>query len=112
VTSSRPSDTDRGADLPVRLLDQAGQALADFLAAPHWAAYTAPRFPTDGLTVVGSFTARLEPLRDDALLLPMPVALDEGWYVLEIPGDRPAQAFLQVTPVSAWVSVMGDRTVT
>ena len=93
-------------------LDRAGQALADFLAAPHWTEYTDPLIPTDGLTVVGSFTARLEPLRDDALLLPMPVALDEGWYVVEIPGDRPAQAFLQVTPVSAWVSVMGDRTVT
>jgi len=85
--------------------------LATFLAAPHWTQYSDPVMPTAGLRLVTSFTARLQPLRYDVLLLRLPTALDEGWYVVEIQGARRAQAFLQVTPVSAWVSVLEDRTV-
>jgi len=92
-------------------LDDASRALTDFLAAPRWAQYSIPQIATGGLAVAGAFSAPLEPLRDSVLLVRVPVALDQGWYVIEIPGDHPAQAFLQITPVSAWVSVMSDRTV-
>ena len=41
-----------------RRSSKASEALVDFLAAPHWAAYSDPLFPTDDLTLVSSFTAR------------------------------------------------------
>ena len=92
-------------------LGAARVALATFLAAPHWCQYSDPAMPTTGLRLVTTFTAKLQPLRYDVLLLRLPTTLEEGWYVVEIQGARRAQAFLQVTPVSAWVSVLEDRTV-
>ncbi|HSL34364.1 MAG TPA: Ig-like domain-containing protein [Candidatus Limnocylindrales bacterium] len=92
-------------------LTAAEGALADFLAAPRWTEYSDPLVPTAGLPIAASFTARPEPLMDGLRLIRFPEALGEGWYVVEIRGTRPAHAFLQVTPVSAWVSVMSDRTV-
>ncbi len=92
-------------------LDTASRALADFLEAPRWTQYSDPLIPTKGLKVVAAFTGPLEPLARDILALRVPVELDPGWYVLELPGARRSQAFLQVTPVSAWVSVMSDKSV-
>ena len=92
-------------------LNAASRALADFLAAPRWTEYSDPLMPTEGLPVVAAFTAKLEPLIGELLLLRFPAPLDAGWYVVEIQGTRPAHAFLQITPVSAWVSVLSDRTV-
>jgi len=92
-------------------LDAAGTTLSAFLAAPRWAEFSDPLMPTNGLPVVARFEARLESLSEGAMLLRFPEALDEGWYIVEIPGSRVSQAFLQVTPVSAWVAVLNDRTV-
>ena len=92
-------------------LDAAGVTLSAFLAAPRWAEFSDPLIPTDGLPLVVHFEAKLEPLGEQTLFMRFPAALDEGWYVIEIPGTRTAQAFLQVTPVSAWVAVLSDRTV-
>lgn len=92
-------------------IDAASRALSRFLDAPRWTAFTEPRITTDGLPLVASFTATLQPFRDDTFLLRYPDVLPEGIYVLELEGTRPSQAVLQVTPVSAWVSVMTDRTV-
>lgn len=92
-------------------LDAANEALAEFLSAPRWTEFSEPLMRTDGLRVVADFEARLQPLRYDVLLLRLPASLDPGWYIVEIQGVRRAQAFLQVTPVSAWVSAMHDQTV-
>ncbi|HEV8490607.1 MAG TPA: Ig-like domain-containing protein, partial [Candidatus Limnocylindrales bacterium] len=91
--------------------DAAASSLAGFLAAPRWSSYADPLIPTDGMTVAASFTATLERLQNDLLLIRFPAVLDAGAYVVEIDGPRKAHAFLQVTTVSAWVSVMSDRTV-
>jgi len=111
---SGPAPAPTSADIRVYRfgsLDAARRALDGFLKAPRWTEFSEPLMPTEGLPVVATFTAQLEPLRDDVLLLRYPEPLDAGWYVLEIQGTRRAQAFLQITPVSAWVSVMSDRTV-
>jgi hypothetical protein len=93
-------------------LDAAASLLADFLVAPRWTAYAVPSMPTDGLPVAATFTATIEPLAGaDAGTIRFPEPLPKGWYIAEIQGARPSQAFLQVTPVSAWVSVLTDRTV-
>lgn len=92
-------------------VDAAGATLSTFLAAPRWGEHTDPLMPTDGLPVVARFEATLEKLAEDTRLVRFPAKLDEGWYVIEIPGTRVAHAFMQVTPVSAWVAVLNDRTV-
>ncbi|MBI3748565.1 MAG: hypothetical protein HY262_06945 [Chloroflexi bacterium] len=92
-------------------LDAASRALTDFLEAPRWTQFGDPAMPTTGLRVAAAFRGRLVPLARDILGLEIPVELDPGWYILEIQGARRSQAFLQVTPVSSWVSVMSDRTV-
>ena len=92
-------------------LNAASRALTDFLQAPRWTRYSDPSIPTTGLRVVAAFRGSLVPLARDILGLDVPVELDPGWYILEIQGARRSQAFLQVTPVSSWVSVMSDRTV-
>jgi hypothetical protein len=93
-------------------LDAAAGMLADFLAAPRWTTFSTPVMATAGLPVVASFTAAVEPLADgNGGTIRFPERLPKGWYVAEIAGDRPSQAFLQVTSVSAWVSVLTDRTV-
>ena len=93
-------------------LDAAASMLADFLVAPRWTELSTPRMPTAGLPVAATFTATIEPLGGaNAGTIRFPEPLAEGWYVVEIQGARPSQAFLQVTPVSAWVSVLTDRTV-
>ncbi|HET9522338.1 MAG TPA: alpha-2-macroglobulin family protein [Candidatus Limnocylindrales bacterium] len=113
-TEDDPIPAPKTADVRVyRLpsLDRAVDVLADFLVAPRWTEFTDPLMPTDGLPAVASFTAPLESVEGDMLILRFPEALDEGWYIVEIQGTRPSQAFLQVTPVSAWVSVASDQTV-
>ena len=96
----------------VPTLDVAAGMLADFLAAPRWTTFSTPVMPTAGLPVVTSFTAKVEPLADgNGGTIRFPEPLPNGWYIVEIAGDRPSQAFLQVSPVSAWVSVLTDRTV-
>jgi len=96
----------------VASLDAAARTLADFLAQPHWAQYTSPLMPTEGLPVAATFTTALEPIRGEGVfVLRFPDTLAEGSYIVEIAGSRKAQAFLQVTPVSVWVSILTDRTV-
>jgi hypothetical protein len=92
-------------------LDAAATTLSKFLAAPRWSHYADPLMPTEGLPVAASFTATLEPLRDDLLLIRFPAKLDPGQYVVEVEAPGKAHAFLQITPVSAWVSVLKDKTV-
>ncbi|HEY6013029.1 MAG TPA: alpha-2-macroglobulin family protein, partial [Candidatus Limnocylindrales bacterium] len=92
-------------------LDVASRALTDFLQAPRWTQYSDPAMPTTGLRVAAAFRGPLVPLARDILGLEVPVELDPGWYILEIQGTRRSQAFLQVTSVSSWVTVMSDRTV-
>jgi len=92
-------------------LDSATRTLSTFLAAPRWSRYADPLMPTDGLPVAASFTATLEPLRDDLLLIRFPATLDPGRYVVEVEATGKAHAFLQITPVSAWVSILKDKTV-
>ena len=92
-------------------LDAASEALAGFLAAPRWASLNDPRIDTTGLAEVARFTAPLETFDDSTRIIRFPEALPAGWYVVELAGDRVAQAFLQVTPLSAWVAVETDRTV-
>jgi hypothetical protein len=92
-------------------LDAAAGTLSTFLAAPRWSHYAEPLMPIDGLPVTTSFTATLEPLRDDLLLIRFPATLDPGRYVVEVEATGKAHAFLQITPVSAWVSVLKDKTV-
>jgi hypothetical protein len=91
--------------------DAAARSLAAFLAAPRWSTYADPLIPTEGMTVAASFTATLEKLESDLLVIRFPARLDAGSYIVEVAGTRKAHAFLQVTPVSAWVSVLSDRTV-
>ena len=90
----------------------ATRALDGFLVAPRWTARTDPLMAIDGLQIAMQFAAPLERLQDPAsAVIRFPAALDVGFYIVEIEGTRKSQAFLQVTPVSAWVSVLSDRTV-
>ena len=87
--------------------------MQDFLDAPSWTEWNDPRVPTTGLPKVLSFSA---PLRAAAIsadqVIGFPTRLPRGWYLVEIgKADQQAQAFLQVTEVSAWVTVLSDRTV-
>ncbi len=94
-------------------LPKASETLRAFLLEPRWAMHSEPRMPTDGLPVVATFSSPVEPLPDSTFgVIRFPEPLAEGWYIVEIQGQRPTQAFLQSTPVSAWVSVLTDRTVT
>lgn len=105
VSGTTPPD----ADITVyRLpsLDRAAGVLADFLAQPHWTAYSNPAMPTAGLAAAATFTAKLEPFRGETFVLRFPDTLAAGWYIVQLDGSRPVQAFLQVTSVSAWV--LGD----
>ncbi len=111
---NEPSSTARAVEVTVyRLpsLDAAATALAAFIGQPRWTVYTNPLMPTDGLAVAATFSAALEEFRADLFVVRFPEALDPGSYIVEIEAPRRAQAFLQVTPVSAWVSVLNDRTV-
>jgi hypothetical protein len=92
-------------------LDAAATTLSAFLAAPRWSSYSDPLMPTDGLAIAATFTAPLELLDEYLLLARFPAPLDAGAYIVEIEGTRKAHAFLQVTPVSAWISVLSDKTV-
>ncbi|MEO8462841.1 MAG: Ig-like domain-containing protein, partial [Chloroflexota bacterium] len=90
----------------------AADALAKFLAAPRWSEYTYPRIDTDGLPLALRFSPSLAALPDTSFrLIRFPEPLPVGWYVVQLPGPGGADAFLQVTTVSAWVSVMNDKTV-
>ena len=92
-------------------LDKAAGTLAAFLDAPRWGDFSDPLMPVAGLPIAASFEAALEPLAEETLLLRFPAALAEGRYIVELSGARRSHAFLQVTPLSAWVSVSTDRTV-
>ena len=93
-------------------LEAATTVLRSYLDAPRWTDWTDPRMPTSGLAVTQRFDAEPEPIADsDERILRFPDRLAVGWYIVEIAGARSAQAFLQVTPVSAWVTVAIDRTV-
>jgi hypothetical protein len=108
---SQPKDTKVDV-YRVPSLDAAARTLSNFLAQPHWAQYTVPLMPTEGLSIAATFTAVLEPFRgEDVFVLRFPDTLAQGWYIVEIMGPQRTQAFLQVTPVSAWVSVLTDTTV-
>ena len=92
-------------------------ALRAFLAAPRWAEFSGPTLPVAGLPLAVSFTATLEVLPDPygdvsrSVAVRFPAKLDRGWYAVQVQGDVPAYAFLQVTRVSAWVTVLTDRTI-
>jgi hypothetical protein len=93
-------------------IDVAAATLQDFLAAPRWTEHTPPMMPIDGLPRVASFTTEVVPTgRQEVGAVRFPEALPQGWYIVQLDGRVPAQAFLQVTPVSAWVSEQIDRTV-
>ena len=97
-----------------RSLADAETAMAAFVQAPRWTEHAAPLMPTEGLPVVATFRADVRPITSQDpwtgyIRLPEPLAT--GWYVVEIEGQHPSQAFLQVTPVAAWVAVLTDRTV-
>lgn len=87
--------------------------MRDFLDAPGWTEWTDPSVPTAGLPKVLSFSATLRAVTTSAdHVIVFPTRLPRGWYLVEIGKDgRPTQAFLQVTEVSAWVTVLSDRTV-
>jgi hypothetical protein len=92
-------------------------ALRAFLDAPRWTEFSGPTLPVAELPLAVSFTATLEPVpspygdgpRDFAVRFP--AKLDRGWYAVEVSGSVPAYAFLQITRVSAWVTVLTDRTI-
>jgi hypothetical protein len=96
--------------LPSR--DVAAKTLEAFLAAPRGFEFHSPLMPTKDLPVTARFTAALEPISQsttedadsgsDIRVVRFPDALAQGWYIVELGGSRPAQAFLQVTSVSAW----------
>lgn len=93
-------------------LSAATTVLRGYLDAPRWTNWTDPRMQTVGLPVAQRFEAQPEPIADsDERILRFPARLAVGWYIVEVAGTRPAQAFLQVSPVSAWVTVAVDRTV-
>ena len=103
------------ADLRVYRLPSEAAAttvLEAFLRAPRWTAFSYPLMPTDGLPMVSRFSAMLEGVADSPYrIIRFPAPLEAGWYIAEIAGARPTHAFLQVTAVSAWVSVLTDRTI-
>ncbi|HEU0236693.1 MAG TPA: Ig-like domain-containing protein [Candidatus Limnocylindrales bacterium] len=105
----------RSADVTVYRLPTAAAAsatLTTFLAAPRWTEHSQPRMTTDGLPVVSRFSAALEEVAGSPYrVLRFPETLAAGRYIVELAGSRRSQAFLQVTPVSTWVSVLTDRTV-
>ena len=109
-----PADL-RSAEVTVYRLPTASAAsatLAAFLAAPRWTEHSQPLMTTDGLPVASRFSAALEEVTGSPYrVLRFPEALTAGRYIVELAGSRPSQAFLQVTPVSTWVSVLTDRTV-
>jgi len=83
-----------------------------FLAGPGWASFTDASIPTTGLPRVMTFSAGLRSLPSNAdHIITFPARLPLGWYLVEAGTERPAQAILQVTEVSAWVAVLTDRTV-
>ena len=87
--------------------------MREFLDAPGWTEWTEPSVPTTGLRKALSFTASLHPLSTTSdQVIVVPTRLPRGWYLVEIGrAGAKAQAFLQVTEVSAWVTVLSDRTV-
>jgi hypothetical protein len=91
-------------------------ALVTYLAHPTWAAASAVRFETGGLTRVVWTTQPVGSLNNDGggggqTIVRLPARLPRGWYLVDIGPDHDAQTVLQVTEVSAWVSVLTDRTV-
>ena len=83
-----------------------------FLAGPDWTSFTDPSIPTTGLPRVMTFNAGLRALPGNAdHIITFPARLPRGIYLVEAGVERPAQAILQVTEVSAWVAVLTDRTV-
>jgi len=81
-------------------------------AGPGWASFNDPSVPTTGLPRVMAFSAPLRsPSESGDQIVTFPARLPAGWYLIEAGTDRPAQAILQVTDVSAWVAVLADRTV-
>ena len=87
-------------------------SMRQLLAMAGWTAFATPSIPTAGLSAVMTFSASLgaTPGYGDRVIT-FPARLPVGWYLLEAGTDRPAQAILQVTDVSAWVSVLTDQTV-
>jgi hypothetical protein len=87
--------------------------LRAFLDAPSWTEWSRPMVPTTGLPRVMSFKAALRALPTTAdHVIVFPTRLPRGLYLVEVgAAGRKVQAFLQVTEVSAWVSVLSDRTV-
>jgi len=94
-------------------LANATETLRAFLLEPRWTAHSEPRMPTEGLPIVATFSSAVEPLPNSGFgVIRFPEPLADGRYIVEIQGRRPTQAFLQSTSVSAWVSVLTDKTVT
>lgn len=82
------------------------------LTGPGWADLSDTSIPTIGLSRVMTFSAALRVLPGYVdHIVTFPARLPRGWYLIEAGTDRPAQAILQVTDVSAWVAVLADRTV-
>jgi hypothetical protein len=111
--SIKPPSTVRVRAYRVPSVAAARTMLSDYLAAPTWAESIHPTLPTKGLKAVATFTAKLtsngEGNADRVIRFPEPLA--KGIYVVEVGAGKPSYAFLQVTPVSAWTSVLTDRTV-
>lgn len=112
---SEPSQVPKSLDVSVYRYpsrDAAAEVLVAYLRHPSWAGASTPALETSGLTRVVQATQRLGELSEEGdVLVTLPAPLPRGWYLVDIGPAHDAQALLQVTEVSAWVSVLTDRTV-
>lgn len=108
------------ADLKVYRFESEAAAVAalrTFLLAPRWATLSGPTLPVADLSLTVAFTATLDVLPDPygdaprSVAVRFPAKLAHGWYAVEVEGSVPAYVFLQVTRVSAWVTVLTDRSI-
>jgi hypothetical protein len=91
----------------------AAAAIETILGRPTWSDVAGVALDTAGLDRVVSSRVRLTSSEDDpgGTVAMLPARLPRGWYLVDVGPGHEAQAVLQVTEVSAWVSVLTDRTV-
>jgi hypothetical protein len=91
----------------------AAAAIETILAHPGWTDVARVPLDTAGLDRVMSMRVKLARAEDDpgGTVARLPARLPRGWYLVDAGPAHEAQAVLQVTDVSAWVSVLTDRTV-
>ncbi len=79
---------------------------------PPWANWAFSLMPVDlsRLTLAASFTTTVADMRQNLIATPtsyirLPEALSAGYYLVRVLGDRPANAWLQVTDLAAYVAL-------